>query len=58
MLRPSSILRKNGAHLKFKKKDVWKKKSSYHSCFEHARRLFKHYQFASSFEQWIKLFLK
>jgi len=29
-----------------------KKKSSCHSCFEHAKGLLKHYQFASSFEQW------
>jgi len=35
-----------------KEKGCLKKKSSCHSCFEHAKGLLKHYQFASSFEQW------
>ncbi len=51
MLRPSSILRRNAAHL-MRKKDVLKKKPSFDNCFKHAKGLLKHHQFASSFEQW------
>jgi len=34
------------------KNDVWKKNLSYDSCFEYAKGLLKHYQFASSFQEW------
>jgi hypothetical protein len=51
MLRPSSILKRNGAHL-IRKKKCLKKKPSCDSCLEHAKGFLKHHQFASSFEQW------
>ncbi len=35
-----------------KEKGCLKKKPSCDNCFEHAKGLLKHYQFASSFEQW------
>jgi hypothetical protein len=50
MLRSFSILRKNGAHL-IRKKGIWKK-IDYINCFEHAKGLLKHHQFAWSFKQW------
>ncbi len=42
-------MKRNGAHL-IRKKNVWKNNHS-HSCFEHAKGILKHDQFASSFEQ-------
>jgi hypothetical protein len=51
MLKPSSILRKNGPHL-IRKKRCLKRKPSCDGYLEHAKGFLKHHQFASSFEKW------
>jgi hypothetical protein len=35
-----------------KEKECWEEKTHFHSCFEHAKGILKHHQFALSFEQW------
>jgi hypothetical protein len=50
-LNPWASFERNGAH-SIQKKNAWKQQNIIHTCFEHAKGLLKHHQFASSFEHW------